>query len=319
MIYCLYLILAVAVVLLSVRLSYYVDCLDRKTSLSGAFIGGIMLAAITSLPELFSSITAIIHLDQPSLVQGNTLGSNILNLCIIASLLIIFHKQYQKAQLSSTHKTTIILGIIMYILVIISIQFPMIIQLGYLQFNLLTLILLLIYILNLKQMSSDSDEPDKSEYEIKLSVKQILIRFVSIGIALIIVSILLTQITDIIAEKLQLGVTVSGAIFLGIATSLPELSSAIALIKINNYDAAFGNIAGSNLFNFMVLCLSDFIYTKGSIYVYDPQLQYLLGFGILAMLCTLGLYFSNKKSWLVILCGLLILSTYLLSILLSLS
>lgn len=97
MIYCLYLILAVAVVFLSVKLSYYVDCLDRKTSLSGAFIGGIMLAAITSLPELFSSITAIVHLDQPSLVQGNALGSNILNLCIIASLLTLFHKQYKKA------------------------------------------------------------------------------------------------------------------------------------------------------------------------------------------------------------------------------
>ena len=25
---------------LSVRLSYYVDCLDKKTNLSGAFIGG---------------------------------------------------------------------------------------------------------------------------------------------------------------------------------------------------------------------------------------------------------------------------------------
>lgn len=317
MIYCLYLILAVAVVFLSVKLSYYVDCLDRKTSLSGAFIGGIMLAAITSLPELFSSITAIVHLDQPSLVQGNALGSNILNLCIIASLLTLFHKQYKKAQLSSTHKTTIILGIIMYGLVIIAIQFPMMIQLGFLQFNLITLVLLFIYFLNIKQMSDDSDEPDKNVSEIKLSVKQILIRFIFIGLTLICVSILLTQITDIIANKLQLGVTVSGAIFLGIATSLPELSSVIALIKINNYNAAFGNIVGSNLFNFMVLCFSDFMYTKGSIYIHDAQLQYLLGFGIIAMLATLGLYFFNKKPWIVILCGLLILSCYITSILLS--
>lgn len=205
----------------------------------------------------------------------------------------------------------------MYGLVIIAIQFPMMIQLGFLQFNLITLVLLFIYFLNIKQMSDDSDEPEKNVSEIKLSVKQILIRFIFIGLTLICVSVLLTQITDIIANKLQLGVTVSGAIFLGIATSLPELSSVIALIKINNYNAAFGNIVGSNLFNFMVLCFSDFMYTKGSIYIQDTQLQYLLGFGIIAMLATLGLYFFNKKSWIIILCGLLILSCYITSILLS--
>ena len=38
MIYALYLVLAVLVVFLSVRLSHYVDCLDKKTNLSGAFI-----------------------------------------------------------------------------------------------------------------------------------------------------------------------------------------------------------------------------------------------------------------------------------------
>lgn len=63
------LILAVLVVYLSVRLSYYVDCLDKKTNLSGAFIGGVMLAAVTSLPELFTSLTAVLALDQPDLVQ----------------------------------------------------------------------------------------------------------------------------------------------------------------------------------------------------------------------------------------------------------
>ena len=54
MLYLEYIVLAALVVFLSVRLSYYVDCLDKKTSLSGAFIGGVMLAAVTSLPELFS-------------------------------------------------------------------------------------------------------------------------------------------------------------------------------------------------------------------------------------------------------------------------
>ena len=50
MIYLIYLLLAVTVTLLSVKASDYVDLLDKKTSLSGAFIGGILLSAVTSLP-----------------------------------------------------------------------------------------------------------------------------------------------------------------------------------------------------------------------------------------------------------------------------
>ena len=47
-----YLILAVIVMGFSIQLSNYVDIIDKRTSISGAFIGGVILAAITSLPEL---------------------------------------------------------------------------------------------------------------------------------------------------------------------------------------------------------------------------------------------------------------------------
>ena len=52
MIYLIYLALAAAVVLLSIKASIYVDLLDKNTKLSGAFIGGVLLSAVTSLPEL---------------------------------------------------------------------------------------------------------------------------------------------------------------------------------------------------------------------------------------------------------------------------
>ena len=54
MIYALYVVLLVAVVYLSMKLGDFVDLLDKKTNVSGAFIGGVLLAAVTSLPELFT-------------------------------------------------------------------------------------------------------------------------------------------------------------------------------------------------------------------------------------------------------------------------
>ena len=49
MIYLFYLIVAAGVVYLSQKASEYVDLIDKTTKLSGAFIGGIMLSAVTSL------------------------------------------------------------------------------------------------------------------------------------------------------------------------------------------------------------------------------------------------------------------------------
>ena len=53
--------------------------------------------------------------------------------------------------------------------------------------------------------------------------------------------------------------TVAGAIFLAIATSLPELTSTFVLCKKGNFNAALGDITGSCLFNFMIIALAEFM------------------------------------------------------------
>lgn len=310
MIYVQYLLLALLTVYLSVRLSYYVDCLDKKTSLSGAFIGGVMLAAVTSLPELFTSLTAVLALDQPSLVQGNVLGSNIFNLCVIGGLVLFTSRRYQKASLSRTHTSTLIFGIVMYLLVLFAVVKPIELQLGFLNLNLMSILVLLVYGINVKFMGNDNSVEHTEDTSITLSVRQIVLRFLLFAAALVIVSILLTNVTDKIAEELQLGATLAGAIFLGIATSLPELSASVNLVRIGNYNASFGNIVGSNLFNFIILSFADVLYTKGSIYMNEPQVMNMLVFGMLSMLCALGLIFGKQKRRIVRLCGVLILISY---------
>ena len=60
--YLAFFVLAAAILFLSVKLSEYVDLLDKSTKVSGAFIGGVLLAAVTSLPELFTSISAVLFI-----------------------------------------------------------------------------------------------------------------------------------------------------------------------------------------------------------------------------------------------------------------
>lgn len=317
MIYLVYLVLAVSVVLLAIRLSYYVDVLDRKTNLSGAFIGGVMLAAVTSLPELFTALTAVLALDRPQLVQGDIFGSNVFNLCVIAVLILFTHQSYQRSSLSKTHKSTIIYGLIMYGLAFFGMMKPIEISLGIMNVNLMSILILVVYGINVVFMKNDESAENENEDNCRLSVAQVVIRFILYSIALVIVSILLTHVTDRVAEALNLGATAAGAIFLGIATSLPELSASINLVRMRNYNASFGNIVGSNLFNFIILCFADLVYSKGSIFIDDSQALSLLCFGAVSSLLAYILIRFKKSRWLILPSCILILASYVLSIVLS--
>lgn len=52
-------LIAFFVVFLSIKLAELVYLLDKKTKISGASIGGVLLAAVTSPPELFTAISAV--------------------------------------------------------------------------------------------------------------------------------------------------------------------------------------------------------------------------------------------------------------------
>ena len=59
-IYPLYVLDLALMIFLSIELGNLVDMLDKKTKISGAFIGGVLLAAVTSLPELFTAFSSIL-------------------------------------------------------------------------------------------------------------------------------------------------------------------------------------------------------------------------------------------------------------------
>ena len=86
---------------------------------------------------------------------------------------------------------------------------------------------------------------------------------------------------DAISNDLHIGKAIGGAIFLGVATSLPEFVTSMTLVSKKNFDASLGNILGSAVFNFSILALSDVLTVNGSIYNYHEhtlEIGILLGF-----------------------------------------
>ena len=87
-----YIICLVVVVFVSTKLAKYVDLLENRTKLSGALLGGILLAGITSLPELVTSATAAL-IGEPHMTQGNILGANLFDIAIIGALLLTYPRK----------------------------------------------------------------------------------------------------------------------------------------------------------------------------------------------------------------------------------
>lgn len=293
MIYLFYVITVAAVVWFSILASRYIDMIDRTTKLSGAFLGGVLLSAITSLPELFTSISATILIDSPSLCIGNILGSNLFNFGMLAVVILFYIKGFSAAHLSRSHNMVMLFLFMMYFAVVMNWQYMAEdnIVLGsddspYLFVSITSLLLAAFYAFSVKYLASDNGgdaDNDGDAEEVTLSLRAIVVRFVLASIGIIVASIILTYITDDIATRLNLGSGLAGALFLGVATSLPEVTSTISLFRMRNFDIAFGNIAGSNVFNFFVLAIADVLYAGGSVYHFgDEKVVNLTIFGALS-------------------------------------
>lgn len=293
-VYLLYALTVGVVVFLSMKIGKYVDVIDAKSNISGAFIGGVLLAAVTSLPELFTSLSAVWVVGESSMVIGNILGSNLINLAFMGTIFIVFFKGFKKAKFNSFYFVGLGVGLIMFGLVAIGLFFG-----GYLRFgwyNAVSPCLFALYVIFLYKMPKTAESEEKKSEE-PLTVKQAVVRFAICAVLLIGASVALTYLTNNVAELLDLGKTFAGALFLGVATSLPELVSSITLCARGNFNASAGNFIGSNVFNFTILFVADILSfgSNSAVYVKNAESVYLLIFGVAATVAAALMLVLTKK------------------------
>lgn len=289
-----YLVVASLVVWLSVKASRYIDMLDKTTKLSGAFLGGVLLSAITSLPELFTSISAVALLRKPSLCIGNILGSNLFNIAMLAFLGIVAIRGFRHARVSRGNQMVTLFVLLVYIALILN--WFNLLDFEIATINIVTLVIVALYGFGVRYLAGENGEKCADEgAAVSLTVRQIVVRFTAVSIGIVVLSVLMTYITDDLATQYNIGMGMAGAIFLGVATSLPEVSSTVALLRMRCYDIAVGNIVGSNLFNFLVLCIADVLCVRQSVYDFsDNNVVNLLVFGTVATIVALPALRSQR-------------------------
>ena len=319
-IYPVYVVDLIAMVALSFLLGNLVDMLDKKTKISGAFIGGVMLAAVTSLPELFTAISSIFLVNKPEYVVGDILGSIIFDLVCLLLETFIFVKNFKDAKLGRFHIVNGTACLMMYGFAAYAFFAPQSAQLMLGDINAMSILIFILYILTLIFQPKESEPEEEGEgKEVDWSLKKIVILFIVSSLTLIGTSIALTYLTKGIQEQIPaLSGSVAGALLLGIGTSIPEIVSTAQLFKKKNYDAGFGNMIGSCTFDFAIFAVSDFltwhqynnhtdadgnyIISQRGIFIIDADSRQFEIFGIVVcaliiMLCLFKCFtkFFNKK------------------------
>jgi len=219
----------------------------KKLNISLFAIGVVIVAAGTSLPELASSINAVLN-NHSDLALGAVVGSNIANLILVmaATTIIVPITNITNNQINQAW-INIALGICLIIM-------------SYFYFNYLfgiisLIALTLIMYFQIKKGSIFVDDIDKNEYSIFISL--ILIIF---GVIFLIYgSDIFVNSAINLAKKLQVSEAVIGLSLIAFGTSLPELVIGIMSALKRKVDFALGNILGSNIYNVLgVLGISSF-------------------------------------------------------------
>ena len=222
----------------------------KKLRVSLFAIGVVIVAGGTSLPELASSINAVVS-NHPDLAVGAVIGSNIANLILVmaaTSFLIPISKINQ----NQINQAWINIGLAVILITMNYLIIPFNFVFGILSIGLLFFIM---YI-QVKQGSLDvSDVEEKGDYSLILSII-----FIVLGIILLIYgSDLFVDSAINIATQLDIPEAIIGISLVAFGTSLPELVVGILSAIRRKVDFALGNVLGSNIYNVLgVLGISSF-------------------------------------------------------------
>ena len=264
-------IVCVVIIFLSGRkVARYGDVIAEKTGLGGVWIGLVLIAALTSLPELFNGISAVTLVDAPGLTIGNLLGANMFNLFNLALLDLVHRNGSILAVVGKTHRLTGIFSLIMVILVagfiLISSRFH-VMGIGWIGWY--TPIILLLYFVFVRILYRyDQRHPSLQETELgytDLSLKKVSLHFSISAVFIIGAGIWLPFIGNEIAGVYGWGQSFVGSLFLAFSTTLPEITVSFAAMRIGAKDLAVANLIGSNLFNLTIIPIDDLLYVKGPI------------------------------------------------------
>lgn len=271
MVFVYFLLAAAVTVFAAIKLSTYADVMSEKSRMGGLLIGTVLLAGATSLPEVTTSISAVV-INNPDIAVGNMLGSNLFNIFILAMFDLYFRQKQLFNGASRDHLYTAGLGLLLTVstLVALIVRVDMtFIGIGVDALLIAALYGFGIYYIGKQPKAPETNEETEEEVIVStnhaISLKRAIIGFGLAALVTMAAGTALSITGDRIAVVTGLGSSFVGSFLIAASTSLPEAAAVFMALKLRNVNLAFGSILGSNIFNMLIIAMSDVFYQNGSI------------------------------------------------------
>lgn len=272
---------AVVVWLAGWRIAVYADRFASATGIGHATVGMVVLAGLTSLPEVAVTLSAAVA-DTPQLAVNNLLGSIAMQITLLALADALIGRQ---ALTVVAGNSVVLLQAIMNVLLLVLVALALVVgDRPFLGAGAWTWGLGAAYAIAIWTVANSADRqlwvaqrterqrereaqgkddaqapPPSGDEPVKPLVAKL-----AIGGALILAAgLLLSRTGEAIAEQTGLGNSFVGAVFVAVATSLPETSSVVSSMRRRRYEMALADIFGTNLFNILLILLVDLLYRGG--------------------------------------------------------
>jgi cation:H+ antiporter len=260
---------ALVIVFAGMRLARYGDVLGEKTGLGRSWIGVVLLAGTTSLPELFTGFGATALAPLPDIAIGDVLGSCMFNLLIL-SLMDAVQPEPLGAHAHQGHTLSIGFGLLLLGIAALGLAaqpyLPVVAWVSIHSMALPPLYLLAMRVIFTHERQRRLRETAEVAEDLRYggtSLREALVHYTLAAVAVIGAALWLPRLGAALAEQTGLGEAFVGSLLIAVTTSLPEVVVSLTAVRIGAVDLGIGNVLGSNLFNLLILGLDDLFYSAG--------------------------------------------------------
>jgi cation:H+ antiporter len=262
------------------QLSRYGDIIADKTGLGGTWVGLILLATVTSLPELITGLSAVTVAQAPDIAIGDVLGSCVFNLVIITMLDFLRRDESVFTRASQGHILSAGFGVILIGIVGFNVLLAgnrVLPAFGHV--GIYTPVILLLYVVAMRTVFRYEHAQLKEAVEERadrypgIRLRQAYTRYAIAALVVVAAGVWLPFVGTELARVMAWEQTFVGTLFVAFATSVPEIVVTVSALKLGALDMAIANLLGSNLFDIAIVAIDDIAFLPGPILAHVSPLH----------------------------------------------
>lgn len=251
-------------------LTRYGDVIAQLTGLSRSWIGLVLLATATSLPELFTGISSVAIANLPNIAVGDALGSCVFNLAMLVLLDEFSRGEPLYRRIDQGHILTAGFGIVLIgsvgAIILLSRDG---LSVEILHISIYTPLVVVLYLVAMRaafvyerRAMAPGRQP---EADVGVTLAGAAWRTAGAAAVVVAAGSWLPFVGSDISETMGWKTSFVGTMLIAGATSVPELVVTITALRMKAADLAIASLLGSNLFDIFVIGVDDLFYRPGAL------------------------------------------------------